>query len=168
MAHHGIAPVGRNDGDLQVGSAGHLHLAGLLHGTRVERGDLVVVRVRDDDGLGRVVILDPGDQRRVHPPGADSFQVVAPVVANGGHDHGVAAQFAQVVGNVARAAAELPAQFGHEEGHVQDVQLFGQDLLAETSGKGRDGVKGEGAADQGGHGVSERRGRGPAASRPQG
>ena len=29
-----------------------------------------------------------------------------------------------------------------------------QDLLAELTGEGRDGVKGERSADQGGHGVS--------------
>ena len=109
----------------------------------MERRDLVVVRVGDDEGLGRVVVLDAGHQGGVHAPGADALEVVAAIVADGGHDHGIATEPAKVVGDVSRAAAELPAQVGHEEGHVQDVQLLGQDLLAEASREGRDGVIGQ-------------------------
>ena len=63
----------------------------------------------------------------------------------------LAAQQLQVVGDVAGAAAEFAAHVRHQEGHVQDVDLFRQDVVLEVVVEHHDGVVGHGAADQSVH-----------------
>jgi hypothetical protein len=61
------------------------------------------------------------------------LQVVRAVVAQRGHGQRRAAQRLQAVGDVAGAAAKIAPQRGHQERHVQDVQLVGQDLLGKAA-----------------------------------
>jgi len=60
----------------------------------------------------------------------------------------------EVVGDVPGAAAKVPAHFGYREGHVQHVHLIGKDVRLEAILKDHDGIKGQGTADDGGHGIS--------------
>ena len=70
---------------------------------------------------------------------------------------GCAAQHLQGVGDVARAAAELAPQVGHQEGDVQDVDLVGQDVVLEAVVEHHDGVVGDGTADERVHAFRVRR-----------
>jgi hypothetical protein len=55
------------------------------------------------------------------------------VVADGGHNPGLATQQIKVVRDVARAAAELAAHFRHQERDVENMQLLGEDVLLEAA-----------------------------------
>ena len=57
----------------------------------------------------------------------------------------------QRVRDVAGATAELAPHVGHEEGHVQDLDLLGQDVVLEPVMEHHDGVEGDRAADERGH-----------------
>ena len=74
------------------------------------------------------------------------------VRAHGAHGRTIAAEQLQVVGDIARAAAELPAHFWHQEGYVQHVYLVGQDVLLELVGEHHDGVVGERSTNECRHG----------------
>ncbi len=66
---------------------------------------------------------------------------------------GCTAQQLEVVRDVAGAAAELAPHVGHQERDIEDVDLVGQDVVAEAVAEHHDGVVGDGAADQGVHGA---------------
>jgi hypothetical protein len=129
-------------------------MMGVHHRARVERRDLVVVGVRDDDGLGRVGVLREKDAARVDAQRAQALEIGRAVVAERGQNDGLAAERPQRVGDVPGAPAVFALQRGHEKRHIQDVQLLRKDLLGKAAVKRRDGVEGEGSADQGGHGNS--------------
>ena len=69
------------------------------------------------------------------------------IVPDGCHGHRVTAQHFQAVGDVTGATAPVFAQSGHQKGHVQDMNLVGQDLVFEAAFKHHDGVKGDGSAN---------------------
>jgi hypothetical protein len=131
---------------------GHLVLVGVVHGARMEGGDLVVGQIRGDEGLGGEAVGDGADVALVHAELVEPVPVGGEIVAHRGHDHRVAAQQLHGVGDVAGAAAVFPAHVRHQEGHVQDVNLVGQDVVLEVVVEHHDGVVGHGAADQGTHG----------------
>ena len=54
----------------------------------------------------------------------------------------------QRIGNITGAAAEFAPHFGHQEGHVQNMDLLRQNLLTETAVEHHDVVEGQRAADQ--------------------
>ncbi len=77
-----------------------------------------------------------------------ALRVGREVVAHRRHDQRMAAQQLQVVGDVARAAAVFAAHLRHQEGDVEDVDLFGQDVVLELVLEHHDGVVGHRTADQ--------------------
>jgi hypothetical protein len=81
----------------------------------------------------------------------EPLEVALTVVADGSQHERIAAERAQRVGDVAGAAAPLAPHRRHQERHVQDVHLVGQDGFREAPRIGGDGVEGERAADQGRH-----------------
>ena len=70
------------------------------------------------------------------------------ILADGRHRDRIAAEQLEVVGDVARAAAELAAHARHQERHVEDVHLVRQDVVLELVLEHHDGVVGERTADQ--------------------
>ena len=83
---------------------------------------------------------------------AAAYRIGRVIVADGRHDQRLAAEHLQVVGDVAGTAAEFAPHVGHQEGDVEDVDLVGQDVVAEAVVEHHDGVVGDRAADQCAHG----------------
>ena len=81
-------------------------------------------------------------QRRYGSKSCPTVAIGAPVLA----------EQPEVVGDVARAAAEVAPHARHEERHVQHVDPVREDLLAEAALEDHDGVEGDRAADEGSHG----------------
>ena len=154
VLEHGRAPVGGDDGDAQVGASWHRGFVRPLHGARVKGGDLVVLAVGDDEGLRRERIGHGAHVLGAGTPGAQPGEVAVAVAADGRQHDRFAAERGEVVGDVAGAAAELATQGRHQERHVEDVQLVGQDLIGEAAAEIGDAVEGERSTDEGGHAVS--------------
>ena len=114
----------------------------------MECGDLVVVEVGRDVGLCGIAVLQDLDQVLADPAVAQPLGVGGKVLANRCHDQRVCPQLLEVVGNVAGTTAIFPAQFGYQEGDVEDVHLLRQDVVLELVWKHHNGVVGHGAADQ--------------------
>ncbi len=70
------------------------------------------------------------------------------ILADGRHRQRIGAEQLEVVGDVAGAAAELAAHARHQERHVQDVHLVGQDVVLELVLEHHDGVVGQRSADE--------------------
>jgi hypothetical protein len=87
---------------------------------------------------------------------AQALRVRREVVAHRCHDQRMSAQQLQVIGDVAGAAAIFAAHLGHQEGDVENVDLFGQDVFLELVLEHHDGVVGHGTADESLHAVIEK------------
>ncbi len=61
---------------------------------------------------------------------------------------GLLAEELQVVGDVAGGAAVLAAHLGRQEADVEDVQLVGEQMIAEAIREHHDGVVRDGAGDE--------------------
>ncbi len=128
MRAHAFLAVGCDDAKADVGHVGHTALMRIVHGARVKRRDLVVVEVGDDERLPRVRAghvshaVDRDAERR------EPLLVLDAVVADGRHHDGLAADLLQVVGDVARASAPLPAHLADLERHGEHMRLVGQDV----------------------------------------
>ena len=151
VLHHAVATVGGNDAEGHALGIGHLVQMGVAHGARVEGGDLVVVQIGSDEGLGGKGAGDFADMRRIEAQLVQAVQIGLRIVADGSHDQGVAAEELEVVGDIAGAASEFATQIGYEESYVEDVNLVGQDVVLELVMENHDVVVGHGAADQGAH-----------------
>ena len=157
MLDHALAPVGRDDGELHaVGIADAVHL-GVGHRARVECRDLVVVDVGGDEGLRGELPVEDAHVPRGEPEVLQALRVGREVVADRGHDLRLLAQELQVVGDVARGAAELAPQVGDHEGDVEDVDLVGEDVLLELVGEHHDGVVGQRPAYENRHAAKYKR-----------
>jgi len=134
-----------------------------------KRVDLVVVEVRDDEGLGGERALHRGhvaavDAALVHPIG-----IGAKVLPHRAHRQRISPEQLQAIGDVAGAATELPTHLRHKEGHVEHVDLVRQNVILEAILEDHDVVVGERAANEGPQfSLLQRRARGKteAGSRP--
>ena len=115
----------------------------------MERGDLVVVEVGDDERLrGERAAASCARRRCAMPSASSRSRYARAVVAERRHHDRLAAERLQVVRDVARAAAPFAAHLADLERHRQHVRLVGQDVAREAVGEHHDGVEGERAADQ--------------------
>jgi len=125
---------------------------GKSHRTGVEGGDLVVVEVGGDESLGceaaRYLTHVAARQTQL----VETVEVGRCIVTDRSHDQRRTAEQQQIVGNVSGATAILAAHLRHQKGHIQNVNLLGQDVILEAVGKDHDVVEGERTADQGVHG----------------
>ena len=145
---HALVTVGADDADADPGHIAHMVVMAAHHRARVEGGDLVVVQIGGDEGLRREQFRDFPDVVQRDVELFEIRAIGAEVLPDGRHRNRMAAQQFQVVGDVARAAAELTAHARHQEGHVQDVHLVRQDVVLELVLEHHDGVVGERTADQ--------------------
>ena len=150
---HAVASVRRDDAEAHVSGLAHGVEVGMHHRAGVESGDLVVVEIGGDEGLGGEGAGDLRDVAAGQAEGIETVEVGRGVVADGGHDQRLTAEQFEVVGDITGAAAEFATHFGHEEGDVQDVQLLGQDVIAEAILENHDRIEGDGAANERGHEV---------------
>ena len=138
----------RDDGHARRGiGLEHVVSARIAHGRRVESRNLVVRLVRGDVGAGREVVLHDADavhgQTVLFEPGP----VIVEILAHAGEDQRLLPQQGEVVGDVARSAAETLLQTVHKEADVQDVDLVRQNVVLKPSRKSHDAVYGQGAGN---------------------
>jgi hypothetical protein len=112
---------------------------------------LVVVQIRRDECLCGQRARHLAHEAAIDLEPVQVIEVGLTVLANRRDWPRRSVQQSQVVGDVAGASAELPAQRRYEERNVQDVHLVGQDVLLEAPREQHDRVEGERAADQCGH-----------------
>jgi len=131
LAHAEVA-FGRDDTETNAGGLRHLVDVSVIHRPRMEGRDLIVVGVGGDIRLRGVFVLELTDvierQTVVEHPGA----VGTEIHPDRRHHLAVAPEQLEIVGNVARAAAEIAAQSGHQEGHVQHVDAIRKDMIFEV------------------------------------
>src|SRR5713101_7474191 len=151
VLQHALAPVGRNDREVRVELRRYFVQMRIIHRSGMEGRDLVVVQVGGDERLGGERIGHLSHAILLDAELLEPLEVQQGVVADGGHRQWIGAEKLQVVGYIAGATAELPPQLGNEEGHIQDVDLFGQDVLPETAAEYHDVVVRDRAADQDAH-----------------
>src|SRR5574343_1601915 len=147
VLHHPLATVRCDNAQLGTGT-GHLVQMRETHRPGVEGGDLVVVEVGRDEGLGGKTAGDLAHVRARQAELVEAVKVRPGIVADGGHDNWLATQQHQVVGDVAGTTAEFTTHFRHQESNVQDMNLFGQDVVLETDLEDHDVVKSQRTANQ--------------------
>jgi len=118
VLHHALLAVRRNDADGDVGRLLHPVLMGKTHGAGMEGGDLVVVHVGGDKGLGRVGSVDLPDMAAIYAAAVHPGGIGVEILADRAHGQGIAAQQMEVVSDVAGTAAEFAAHLGHQETDV--------------------------------------------------
>lgn len=151
VLEHGVAAVRRDDAETDVARVGDAIAVGLQHGARMEGGDLVVVEIGGNEGLGGEGAGQCAHVAALEAERLQTLHVGAAVVADGGHDHRLATEQLEVVGDIAGAAAEFAAHLGHVEADVEDVQLIRQQVVLEAVLEDHDVVVGDGSADQAFH-----------------
>ena len=153
MLDHGLAAVrsDQSDRDLirDVGEGvGDRVEMGILHRARVKCRDLVIVQVRGNERLRGERLGNLPDVIHGHPMGHQPVPIRAEIVSGGGHrDAGIAEQV-QAVGDVRRTSAEFAPHLGHQEGHVQDVDLVRENVRLEAVRKQQYRVVSHRTADQ--------------------
>ncbi len=159
VVQHPFAAVRRDDAQprraLALQGVLHVRQLRLVHRARVEGGDLVVLQIGGDHRLRGEGIGQHADMLRADAERAQVVQIRAGILADRRHHHRLAAEQLQAVGDIAGAAAEFAAHAGDQEGHIEHVDLVRQDVFAEPALERHDGVVGDGAADQAGHGCSK-------------
>ena len=151
---HALTSVGSNDAQADVVRVRNMVQVREIHRAGMERRDLVVVQVGGNEGLrrervGHVAHMRLGQAQFVHAIGVRLI-----VVADGRHDQRIAAEHFQRIGDISGTTAKLPAHFGYQERHVQDVNLVGKDVVLEMPAEHHDGVVGDRTADQRAHGFT--------------
>ena len=126
----------------------HLDAVRMIHGARMERGDLVGIEVRGDESLRAMLVRDRDQVLLGHALLLHPLASTAEIQTDAAHRITDVAEQLQVVRDVARAAAELPAHLGHQKRHVEHVQLVGKDVRFETVREHHDGVVGDRSTDE--------------------
>ena len=153
VLQHPFPAIRRNDAQADV-----LHIADMvvmrkIHGAGVKSGDLIVGQIGGDECLRREGFWHAAHMLLRQAELLQPLRIRREIVAHGRHDLRLAADHLQVVGDVAGAAAVLTPHVRHQEGHVENVDLLGQNVVLEVVVKHHDGVVGERAANQCAHGV---------------
>ncbi len=124
----------------------------MLHGARVEGGDLVVLQVGVDEARRGEVAVDDLDAVGVDPLAFEPGAILGEVLADGADDLGLLAEQGEVVGDVGRRAASEPLHRVDQERHAQDVHLLGEDVVLEMAGEDHDVIVGDRPGDDDAHG----------------
>jgi len=149
VLQHGLAAVRRDDAEFDVVQIGHVVVVRAGHRPGMEGGELVVVEVGGDEALRRELVLEHAHALQADTATQQVLAIGPEILPDGGQRQRIAAQELQVVGDVARTAAELAPHLRHQKGHVEDVDLVRKDVVLELVGEHHDGVVGQGTADDG-------------------
>jgi hypothetical protein len=148
MRGHAVAAVGRNDAKRDSIDIRDMIQVRLIHRSGMKRRNLIVVEIGNDVSLSGVGPCDNTHRAGRDAERGQALDVVAAVVSNRRHHHGITAKTLEVIGDVACAAAPLTAHFGNLKRDRQNVRLLGKNVARKAIGKHRDGVNRERAADQ--------------------
>ncbi len=129
MLDHRLPAVRRHDPERDLPGVRDLVEVRILHRARMKCRDLIVIEIGGDEGLRGERIVDDLDVLEADPQRAQPLAIGPEIVPGGGHGQAAIAQQAQAVGDIRGAAAVLAAHLGHQERHVQDVNLVGEDVL---------------------------------------
>ena len=140
MIEHGLLAVRRNDAKSDRVVPGYLVAMVLVHCAGVEGGDLVVVQIGGDIGLGGELILHAQHEALADSELVEPVGVAVEVGTDGGHRQRVGTEPLQAISDVAGAAAEVAAHLRHQEGYVEHMGLVRQDVILEPVRKDHDGV----------------------------
>ena len=152
VVDHGLATVWRNDADRKVlAHVGDLRLMGAIHGTRMERDDLVVARVGRNEARGRVLVLDHTEMIPAHAALIHPIRVRAKVRPDRREKNRVDPEAAEVVRDIRAGPAVLLHHRGNVEGHVQLLKFVGDEVVLEMIFEAHNVIDGDGSGDQNGH-----------------
>src|SRR5438874_13417687 len=98
----------------------------------MKRRDLIIVEVGDDERLRGERVFDLTNAIGADAMLAKPVAIGAAILAQRGHHNGFTAETAQVVGDVARAAAPFAPHFTDLEANRQDMRLLGKDVTREA------------------------------------
>ena len=148
MRAHSLATVGCDDTERNVGDIADAIAMRLVHRSRMEGGDLIVVHIGDDVRLRRVTARDHAhafgrDQLAPEPVG-----VPGDIVPDGRHHDRLAAKSLEVVGDIAGAPSPVAPHFADLERDRQNMRLVRKNVPREPIGEDHDRVDRERAADE--------------------
>jgi hypothetical protein len=109
------------------------------------------LEIRRDERLRRVAAIDSLNETTTDAERVEPIQVGLGVHPDRRHRQWFAAEQLEVVGDVARATAELAAHLRNEEGNIQDVDLVRQDMVGKPAIEHHDRVVRDGTADESAH-----------------
>lgn len=101
----------------------------------MKSGDLVIIEISGDKGLRRKAAADLPDVRTGQANFIETIKIGRRIIAHCRHDHRLATQQHQIVGNIAGTATELATHFRNQKGDIQDVNLLGKNMVLKRSGK---------------------------------
>jgi DNA-binding protein YbaB len=143
VLQHAFAAVRRDDAEGDAFDVLHVVFVRIEHRARMEGGDLVVVHVRGDEALRREQVVVDEHVVEADAAALQMLAIRAEILADRAERDRIVAEQLQVVGDVARAAAELAAHARHEERHVEDVHLVREDVVPELVREDHDRVVGK-------------------------
>jgi hypothetical protein len=155
VLQHTLAPVRRNDAQTHILRILDVIRMRVIHGARMESGDLIVVEIGGNESLCREGVRNLANMTLRQLQLVEAIGVGLIIVADGGHDQRLAAQHLQRVRDVAGATAELAAHVRHQKCDVENMKLIGKDVVPETVVEHHDSVIGNGAANQRAHEISD-------------
>lgn len=120
---------------------------GLEHGTAVESGDLVVVEIGGDEGVGGGGVGYNFYTCCWYSVFCKPFFVLQKIVSSGGVDDGGTSQEFDAVGDISGGASELFSELIGGKAHIEHVHFFGQNVVFKFVGVHHDVIVGEGAGD---------------------
>src|SRR5882672_4275906 len=148
VLQHPFLSVGRDDRKAGSQLPRDLVFVRLMHRAGMDRRDLVVVQVRRDECLGGERTGYLAHAFEVDAEALEPLEIQQRIVSHRAHDQGFRTQALQVVGDIARTAAELTSEHGNEKRDVEDVDLLGKDVLAEAAREHHDVVVGDRTANK--------------------
>jgi hypothetical protein len=143
MIEHALAAIRSDNAKADTDGVADPVFMRVVHGARMERGDLVIGQIGRDERLGRVGASNLADMAAIDAQTAQALAVNLKIIPYRRHDHWLARQQFHRVRDIAGATTKLPTHFRNQERDIQDVNLVRQDVISEMVVKDHDAVIGE-------------------------
>ena len=121
ILQHAVAPIWTDDAKLDAFDVAHVVFVGAHHCAWMEGGDLVVVQIGGDEGLGGEQVGEFLDLAEWNSAFLEMLAIRPEILADGCHGQRISTEQLEVVGDIAGAAAKFTAHARHQEGHIQDM-----------------------------------------------